>query len=175
MYIFWCTLEYNICSFAWSKERKIKAGESYELRVMIYEWNLFVVNLKWFTLKWNFCSFPWWKEPKIKASGLLLKRSCRYLLKIFAPKRFILFAPENADFVGDLLRSFRQKSSFSVQAQNPIIPRPNKLLWIEIIMIYELPKLNIAFKYDWVNFERMQRTTNWLFELPTSEEVSFNL
>ena len=61
---------------------------------MIYEWNLFVVNLKWFTLKWNFCSFPWWKEPKIKASGLLLKRSCRYLLKIFAPKRFILFAPE---------------------------------------------------------------------------------
>jgi hypothetical protein len=39
-------------------------------------------------------------------------------------KRFILFAPEFADFVGDLLRSFRQKSSVSVRSQKPTIPRP---------------------------------------------------
>jgi hypothetical protein len=43
---------------------------------------------------------------------------------ILAPRRFILFTPEIADFVGDLLRSFRQKSSISIRSQNPTIPRP---------------------------------------------------
>jgi len=38
--------------------------------------------------------------------------------------RFILFTPEIGDLVGDLLRSFRQKSSVSVRKQNPTIPRP---------------------------------------------------
>jgi len=38
--------------------------------------------------------------------------------------RFILFTPEFADFVGDLLRSFRQTSSVSVRKQKPTIPRP---------------------------------------------------
>ena len=55
---------------------------------------------------------------------LLLKRSFRMLLEIFASMRFILFAPEFADFVGDLLRSYRQTSSVSVRSQNPTIPRP---------------------------------------------------
>jgi hypothetical protein len=54
----------------------------------------------------------------------LLKRKSRFFLEIIAPRRFILFAPENADFVGDLLRSFLQKSSVSVREQNPTIPRP---------------------------------------------------
>ena len=40
--------------------------------------------------------------------------------------RFILFAPEIADFVGDLLRSYLQKSSNSVRDQNPTIPRPEE-------------------------------------------------
>ena len=84
--------------------------------------------LKWFTLKWNFCSFPWWKEPKIKALGLLLKRISRFFFEIIASRRFILFTPENADFVGDLLRSFLQKSSISVRSQNPTIPRPKVIL-----------------------------------------------
>jgi hypothetical protein len=57
--------------------------------------------------------------------GLLLKRSSRFFLEIIASLRFILFAPENADFVGDLLRSFLQKSSISVRSQNPTIPRPD--------------------------------------------------
>jgi hypothetical protein len=42
--------------------------------------------------------------------------------------RFILFTPEIADFAGDLLRSFRQKSSISVHEQNPTIPRPGKIM-----------------------------------------------
>jgi len=42
----------------------------------------------------------------------------------FASMRFILFTPEIADFVGDLLRSYRQNSSISVHSQNPTIPRP---------------------------------------------------
>ena len=54
--------------------------------------------------------------------------------------RFILFTPENADFVGDLLRSFLQKSSISVRKQNPTIPRPE--IDSELgIRIYEWPKL----------------------------------
>ena len=54
----------------------------------------FVVILRCFILKWDLCSFPWWKEPKIKAVVLLLKRRSRFLLKIFPPRRFILFTPE---------------------------------------------------------------------------------
>ncbi len=54
----------------------------------------FVVILKWFILKWNLCSFAWSKEPKIKAVGLLLKRRFRFFLRIFPPRRFILFTPE---------------------------------------------------------------------------------
>jgi len=42
--------------------------------------------------------------------------------------RFILFTPEIADFAGDLLRSFRQKSRVSVRKQNPTIPRPEKIM-----------------------------------------------
>ncbi len=78
------------------------------------------INLSWI---WD---DPWWKEPKIKASGLLLKRKSRIFPEDLAPWRFILFAPEIADFVGDLLRSFLQKSSISVRDQNPTIPRPEK-------------------------------------------------
>jgi hypothetical protein len=50
--------------------------------------------------------------------------------------RFILFTPEIGDFVGDLLRSFRQNSSFSVHKQNPTIPRPGENYRFGI-MIYE--------------------------------------
>ena len=59
-------------------------------------------------------------------------------------RRFILFTAEFADFVGDLLRSFRQTSSVSVRQQNPTIPKPKVDSEFRIIMIYELPKLNIA-------------------------------
>jgi hypothetical protein len=50
--------------------------------------------------------------------------------------RFILFAPEIADFVGDLLRSYRQKFNASVRSQNLTIPSPERdyELWL---MIYK--------------------------------------
>ena len=32
-------LKWNLCSFPWWKEPKIKAADSYELGVMVYEWN----------------------------------------------------------------------------------------------------------------------------------------
>jgi len=51
--------------------------------------------------------------------------------------RFILFTPEFADFAGDLLRSFRQKSSVSVRKQNPTIPRPEVDLELGV-RIYKL-------------------------------------
>jgi len=50
-----------------------------------------------------------------------------------------LFAPENADFVGDLLRSFLQKSSVSVREQNPTIPRPEVDYELDLV-IYNRPK-----------------------------------
>ena len=65
-----------------------------------------------------------------------------------APRRFILFTSEFADFVGDLLRSFRQTSSVSVRKQNPTIPRPErdyelgvriyecKLIFVNFVKIY---------------------------------------
>ena len=60
-------LKWNLWSFPWWKEPKIKDGDSYELGVMIYKWTYFLCFLRGFGLKWNLCSFPWWKEPKIKA------------------------------------------------------------------------------------------------------------
>ena len=57
-----------------------------------------------------------------------------------APRRFILFSPEFADFVGDLLRSFRQTSSVSVRKQNPTIPRPERNYEFKVIS-YEWLKL----------------------------------
>jgi hypothetical protein len=69
----------------------------------------------------------------------LLKRKSRFFLEIIAPRRFILFAPEFADFVGDLLRSFLQKSSVSVREQNPTIPRPEVDYELDLV-IYNRPK-----------------------------------
>ncbi len=44
----------------------------------------------------------------------------------------------NADFVGDLLRSFLQKSSISVRDKKPNNPMARRKLWIRI---YEYTKL----------------------------------
>ena len=68
--------------------------------------------------------FSLMKRTKNQGCVIVVKAQLSDLLKIFASMRFILFAPEFAEFVGDLLRSFRQKSSVSVRSQNPTIPRP---------------------------------------------------
>ena len=65
------------------------------------------------------------KRTKNQGLGIVVKAQFSVFFQlILAPRRFILFAPEIADFVGDLLRSFLQKSSVSVRKQNPTIPRP---------------------------------------------------
>ena len=62
-------------------------------------------------LKWNLCSFPWWKEPKIKAVVLLLKRKFwNYWWFRFDALYFV--CSWTTDFVGDLLRSYRQTLAF---------------------------------------------------------------
>ena len=69
--------------------------------------------------------FSLMKRTKNQGFGIVVKAQISiFFLKILAPRLFILFAPEIADFVGDLLRSFLQKSSISVREQNPTIPRP---------------------------------------------------
>ena len=115
---------------SFTKSNNPKAKGHSELGEKICKWNKLVVFFRWFILKSVLCSFAWSKEPKIKASGLLLKRISRFFFEIIASRRFILFTPENADFVGDLLRSFLQKSSISVRSQNPTIPMPKGLFWI---------------------------------------------
>jgi len=68
--------------------------------------------------------FSLMKRTKNQGCGIVFKARTSDFLEIFASMRFILFAPEFADFVGDLLQSYRQKSSVSVRSQNPTIPRP---------------------------------------------------
>ena len=69
--------------------------------------------------------FSLMKRTKNQGLGIVVKAQFfGFFQLILAPMRFILFAPEIADFVGDLLRSFRQTSSVSVRSQNPSIPMP---------------------------------------------------
>ena len=64
------------------------------------------------------------KRTKNQGCVIVVEAQISALIYDFASKRFILFTPEITDFVGDLLRSFLQKSSVSVHEQNPTIPRP---------------------------------------------------
>ena len=76
------------------------------------------------------------KRTKNQGWGIVVKARISIFIWDLAPMRFILFTPEIADFVGDLLRSFRQNSSISVRKQNPTIPRPEGDLELDI-MIYK--------------------------------------
>jgi hypothetical protein len=67
---------------------------------------------------------------------IVVEAQISILIYDFASKRFILFTPEIADFVSDLLRSFLQKSSVSVHEQNPTITRPERDYKIEV-RVYE--------------------------------------
>jgi hypothetical protein len=66
------------------------------------------------------------KRTKNQGDVIVVEARISVLIYDFASKRFILFTPEITDFVGDLLRSFLQKSSVSVHEQNPTIPRPER-------------------------------------------------
>jgi hypothetical protein len=76
------------------------------------------------------------KRTKNQGGVIVVEAQISALIYDFASKRFILFTPEIADFVGDLLRSFLQKSSISVHKQNPTITRP-KVDYELGVMIYE--------------------------------------
>ena len=65
----------------------------------------------WFKIKSLF--FCLIKRTKNQGCGIVVKARTSDFMWDLAPMRFILFAPEFADFVGDLLRSYRQTSSFS--------------------------------------------------------------
>ena len=99
----------------------------------------------WFEIESLFFSLM--KRTKNQGWGIVVKAQYSDFLKIFAPRRFILFAPEIADFVGDLLRSFRQTSSVSVRSQNPTIPRPEKIMNYGLWFINYWNE-NCALKYD---------------------------
>ena len=85
---------------------------------------LIFVQFKRILIEMKSLFFSLMKRTKNQGCGIVVKARFSDFLEIFAPMRFILFTPEIADFVGDLLRSFRQTSSVSVRSQNPTIPRP---------------------------------------------------
>ena len=70
--------------------------------------------------------FSLMKRTKNQGCVIVIEAQISALIYDFASKRFILFTPEIADFVGDLLRSFLQKYSVSVHEQNPTITRPER-------------------------------------------------
>ena len=78
------------------------------------------------------------KRTKNQGCGIVVKAQNSNFLEFFASMRFILFAPEFADFVADLLRSYRQTSSVSVRSQNPTIPMPEGLSELEIRFLIEI-------------------------------------
>ena len=55
------------------------------------------------------------KRTKNQGFGIVVKAQISIFTKVSRSERFILLTPEIADFVGDLLRSFLQKSSISAR------------------------------------------------------------
>jgi hypothetical protein len=66
------------------------------------------------------------KRNKNQFCGIVVKARTSDFMGDLASMCFIFFAPEFADFVGDLLQSYRQTSSVSVRSQNPSIPRTER-------------------------------------------------
>jgi len=71
----------NLCSFAWSKEPKIKAGESYGLWVMSYEWNLFIVSFEMIYFEMKSLFFCLIKRTKNQGCGKLWIRGYELWMK----------------------------------------------------------------------------------------------
>ena len=83
------------------------------------------------------------KRTKNQGFGIVVKAQISIISWRFSLRALYFVHSWNADFVGDLLRSFRQKSSISVRDQNPTIPRPEVDYELDLV-IYKRPKLNIA-------------------------------
>ncbi len=68
--------------------------------------------------------FSLMKRTKNQGCGIVFKAQIVDFLIDFRSEALYFVHSWNTDFVGDLLRSFRQKSSISVRGQNQTIPRP---------------------------------------------------
>ena len=66
------------------------------------------------------------KRTKNQGFGIVVKAQISILFVDSRSEALYFVHSWNADFVGDLLRSFLQKSSISVRDQNPTIPRPEE-------------------------------------------------
>ena len=66
------------------------------------------------------------KRTKNQGFGIVVKAQISKFFWRYRYEALYFFHSWNADFVGDLLRSFRQKSRISVRDQNPTIPRPEE-------------------------------------------------
>ena len=66
------------------------------------------------------------KRTKNQGCGIVVKARISIFFEDFRSEALYFVPSWNADFVGDLLRSFLQKSSISVRDQNPTIPRPEE-------------------------------------------------
>ena len=83
------------------------------------------------------------KRTKNQGFGIVVKARISILFVDSRSEALYFVHSWNAGFVGDLLRSFLQKSNISVRDQNPSIPRPEVDYELDLV-IYKRPKLNIA-------------------------------
>ena len=66
------------------------------------------------------------KRTKNQGFGIVVKARISNFFEDFRSEALYFVHSWNADFVGDLLRSYLQMFSNSVRDQNPIIPRPEE-------------------------------------------------
>jgi hypothetical protein len=85
---------------------------------------LIFVNFKRIWIEMYSLFFSLMKRTKNQGCGIVVKAQF-FGIYWRLSLRALYFVPSwKADFVGDLLQSYRQKSSISVHAQNPTFPRP---------------------------------------------------
>ena len=86
----------------------------------------------------KFLFFSLMKRTKNQGFGIVVKAQF-FGIYWRLSLRALYFVPSwKADFVGDLLRSFLQKSLISVRSQNPTIPRPEVDYELDLV-IYKRP------------------------------------
>ena len=78
------------------------------------------------------------KRTKNQGFGIVVKAQISIFSWDFRSEALYFVRSWKADFVGDLLRSFLQKSSISVRSQNPTIPRPKVILNWELGFVNEI-------------------------------------
>ena len=120
--------------------------------------------------------FSLMKRTKNQGFGIVVKAQISIFFWRFSLRALYFVHSWNADFVGDLLRSYLQKSSNSVRDQNPTIPRPEGWFWIGN---FDLRMKLFCLDFELIYFERkslffclIKRTKNQGFGIVVKARIS---